>query len=222
MSLRYFNVAGATETLGEDHDPETHLIPNVLRGRRGAAEPLTDLRRRLPDPRRHVHPRLHPRRRPRRRAPARARGDRARRSADRPARSSQPGQRRRLLASARSSPPPRRVVGRPIPSPIGARRAGDPPVLVARADRRPRSSAGDAARDPSSTRSSARPGHGASATRRLPGLSADRPRASAAPVGRGPPARAARAARSDPSRPAAPPRPTRPSRRAPARSATAR
>jgi UDP-glucose 4-epimerase len=30
VSLRYFNVAGATEELGEDHDPETHLIPNVL------------------------------------------------------------------------------------------------------------------------------------------------------------------------------------------------
>lgn len=28
--LRYFNACGATETLGEDHDPETHLIPNVL------------------------------------------------------------------------------------------------------------------------------------------------------------------------------------------------
>src|SRR3954471_13538771 len=30
VSLRYFNVAGATEKLGEVHDPETHLIPNVL------------------------------------------------------------------------------------------------------------------------------------------------------------------------------------------------
>jgi UDP-glucose 4-epimerase len=30
MSLRYFNVAGARGELGEDHDPETHLIPNVL------------------------------------------------------------------------------------------------------------------------------------------------------------------------------------------------
>ena len=30
VSLRYFNVAGATEALGEVHDPETHLIPNVL------------------------------------------------------------------------------------------------------------------------------------------------------------------------------------------------
>jgi len=30
VSLRYFNASGATERLGEDHDPETHLIPNVL------------------------------------------------------------------------------------------------------------------------------------------------------------------------------------------------
>jgi UDP-glucose 4-epimerase len=30
VSLRYFNAAGATETLGEDHRPETHLIPLVL------------------------------------------------------------------------------------------------------------------------------------------------------------------------------------------------
>jgi len=30
VSLRYFNAAGATEALGEDHRPETHLIPTVL------------------------------------------------------------------------------------------------------------------------------------------------------------------------------------------------
>ncbi len=30
VSLRYFNVAGASEANGEDHDPETHLIPSVL------------------------------------------------------------------------------------------------------------------------------------------------------------------------------------------------
>ena len=29
-SLRYFNAAGATETLGETHEPETHLIPLIL------------------------------------------------------------------------------------------------------------------------------------------------------------------------------------------------
>ena len=31
ISLRYFNVAGATQRNGEDHHPETHLIPLVLR-----------------------------------------------------------------------------------------------------------------------------------------------------------------------------------------------
>ncbi len=29
-ALRYFNAAGATQSRGEDHDPETHLIPLVL------------------------------------------------------------------------------------------------------------------------------------------------------------------------------------------------
>lgn len=29
--LRYFNACGATQRFGEDHDPETHLIPLVLR-----------------------------------------------------------------------------------------------------------------------------------------------------------------------------------------------
>jgi UDP-glucose 4-epimerase len=31
ISLRYFNAAGATENFGEDHRPETHLIPAVLK-----------------------------------------------------------------------------------------------------------------------------------------------------------------------------------------------
>lgn len=35
VCLRYFNAAGATATRGECHDPETHLIPNVLRAARG-------------------------------------------------------------------------------------------------------------------------------------------------------------------------------------------
>jgi UDP-glucose 4-epimerase len=35
VALRYFNAAGATETAGEDHDPETHLIPNVLQAASG-------------------------------------------------------------------------------------------------------------------------------------------------------------------------------------------
>jgi UDP-glucose 4-epimerase len=35
VSLRYFNVAGASGRYGEDHDPETHLIPNILRAALG-------------------------------------------------------------------------------------------------------------------------------------------------------------------------------------------
>lgn len=31
ISFRYFNAAGASQSLGEDHRPETHLIPNVLK-----------------------------------------------------------------------------------------------------------------------------------------------------------------------------------------------
>jgi UDP-glucose 4-epimerase len=31
VALRYFNAAGASERCGEDHDPETHLIPLVLK-----------------------------------------------------------------------------------------------------------------------------------------------------------------------------------------------
>lgn len=40
VSLRYFNVAGATDAIGEDHDPETHLIPKIL-GAAEAGRPVT-------------------------------------------------------------------------------------------------------------------------------------------------------------------------------------
>ncbi len=30
VALRYFNASGATSALGEQHDPETHLLPNVM------------------------------------------------------------------------------------------------------------------------------------------------------------------------------------------------
>lgn len=40
-ALRYFNAAGATPTFGEDHDPETHLIPLVLRVALGQRENAT-------------------------------------------------------------------------------------------------------------------------------------------------------------------------------------
>jgi UDP-glucose 4-epimerase len=38
VSLRYFNVAGAHGEAGEHHDPETHLIPNILAVALGASD----------------------------------------------------------------------------------------------------------------------------------------------------------------------------------------
>jgi len=40
-SLRYFNAAGATEQLGESHDPETHLIPLILRVAQGKRQSIS-------------------------------------------------------------------------------------------------------------------------------------------------------------------------------------
>jgi UDP-glucose 4-epimerase len=37
-SLRYFNAAGASESCGEDHDPETHIIPIALQVAAGKRE----------------------------------------------------------------------------------------------------------------------------------------------------------------------------------------
>jgi len=43
VSLRYFNAAGASpdENIGEDHDPETHLIPLVLQAACGQRDKIT-------------------------------------------------------------------------------------------------------------------------------------------------------------------------------------
>jgi UDP-glucose 4-epimerase len=43
VSLRYFNVAGASGDLGEDHEPETHLIPLVLQAAAGKREHVSVL-----------------------------------------------------------------------------------------------------------------------------------------------------------------------------------
>jgi UDP-glucose 4-epimerase len=41
VALRYFNAAGATEKCGEVHDPESHLIPNVLAAAAGDKRELS-------------------------------------------------------------------------------------------------------------------------------------------------------------------------------------
>ena len=133
VTLRYFNVAGATETLGEDHDPETHLIPNVLAAAAGKRE-LTVFGDDYPTPdgtciRDYIHVADL--------AEAHMLALAATDLAD--PRTAQPlvcnlgngggFSVREVLAAAEQ------VVGRPVPHTIGARRAGDPPILVASAAR---------------------------------------------------------------------------------------
>jgi UDP-glucose 4-epimerase len=133
VSLRYFNVAGATEILGEDHDPETHLIPNVLRAAEGGPDltvfgddyPTTDgtcIRDYI-----HVSDLAEAHLLA---LAATAPGD---------SRTEEPlvcnlgnggGFSVREVLTAAGT-----VAGRPIPYAVGPRRAGDPPVLVARSTR---------------------------------------------------------------------------------------
>ncbi len=132
-SLRYFNVAGAIERLGEDHDPETHLIPNVLAAVEGGS-PVTVFGADYPTPdgtciRDYIHVAdladAH--------LLAIEATDRADPRTDRPlvANLGSGGgfSVREVLAATAG------VVGRPVPHAIGERRPGDPPVLVAATDR---------------------------------------------------------------------------------------
>ena len=133
VSLRYFNVAGASADLGEDHDPETHLIPTVL----AAAEGRTSLTLygddyATPDGtciRDYIHVEDL--------ADAHLRAIEATAPGD--DRTAEPlvlnlgngdgFSVREVIAAAES------VVGAAIPFTVGLRRTGDPPVLVARSTR---------------------------------------------------------------------------------------
>ena len=140
VSLRYFNVAGATDRVGEVHRPESHLVPNALIAAEGGP-PLTVFGEDYPTPdgtpiRDYIHVSDLADAHLAALALATAHDD--------------PG------AGAESDPterPPRAlacnlgtstgfsvrevigaaaaVVGGPIPHTVGPRRAGDPPVLVA-------------------------------------------------------------------------------------------
>jgi UDP-glucose 4-epimerase len=133
VSLRYFNVAGATDDLGEDHDPESHLIPNVLRAAAGGPA-LTVFGGDYPTPdgtciRDYIHvadladahlAALE----------ATAPGD-PRTDAPLVCNLGNGGgfSVREVLKAAET------VTGAPVPHSIGSRREGDPPVLVASATR---------------------------------------------------------------------------------------
>ncbi len=127
VSLRYFNAAGASQANGEDHDPETHLIPNVLAAAAGGG-PVTLFGDDYPTPdgtpiRDFVH--------------VLDIADAHVRALEATAREDGPG----LLACNLGSGSgfsvrdvlavAEQVVGRPIPVEVGPRRPGDPPILVA-------------------------------------------------------------------------------------------
>jgi UDP-glucose-4-epimerase GalE len=134
VSLRYFNVAGATDELGEDHDPETHLIPAIL----AAVEhgrPMTLFGDDYPTPdgtciRDYIHVAdladAHLRA-----IEATAAGD-PRTTGGALAFNLGNGDGFSNLEVIRAA---ERVIGRSIDYEVGPRRAGDPPVLVASAER---------------------------------------------------------------------------------------
>jgi UDP-glucose 4-epimerase len=124
--LRYFNVAGATDRVGEVHRPETHLIPNLLAAVEGGP-PLTLFGDDYPTGdgtpvRDYIH--VSDLADAHLAALEATAGDR-----DEPLvcnlGTSDGFSVREVLAAAEA------VVGRPIPHAVGPRRAGDPPVLVA-------------------------------------------------------------------------------------------
>jgi UDP-glucose 4-epimerase len=131
MSLRYFNVAGASERHGEDHDPETHLIPNLLSAAR-TGRPATLFGDDYPTPdgtpiRDYIHvvdlADAHL-------LALEWTGSVAAGSAEVLNLGSGGGFSVREVLEAAG-----RVVGAPIPTVVGPRRAGDPPALVAAIDR---------------------------------------------------------------------------------------
>jgi UDP-glucose-4-epimerase GalE len=131
-SLRYFNAAGASRDgrIGERHDPETHLIPRVLRAALGRGPPLSVHGRDFPTPdgtavRDYVHIE-----------------DLARAhvlalekvlAGDAPAAVNLGGGKGssvlEVIAACEAA------LGRPVPRTDAPRRPGDPPVLVAAIDR---------------------------------------------------------------------------------------
>ena len=127
--LRYFNVAGATERVGEVHRPETHLIPNALIAAEGGRA-LTLFGEDYPTPdgtpiRDYIH------------VSDLADAHLAALLATEPAGSPLTGPLICNLGTASGFSvrdvvqAAEAIVGHPIPHTLGPRRAGDPPVLVA-------------------------------------------------------------------------------------------
>ncbi|HYR06937.1 MAG TPA: UDP-glucose 4-epimerase GalE [Longimicrobium sp.] len=128
-ALRYFNAAGAVSPeLGEDHDPETHLIPIVLQVALGQREKVTIYGDDYDTPdgtcvRDYIHV-----------SDLADAHVRALRALDRGSRTYNLGN-GRGFSVRQVIDTCREVTGRPIPAEIGPRRPGDPATLVASSDR---------------------------------------------------------------------------------------
>jgi len=160
IAFRYFNAAGASEKFGEHHRTETHIIPNVLQVALGQKPQVRYLWHGLSDARRHVRPRLHPHQGPRAGAHARIAAGQDRLF--------QSGQRRRLFRPA-GHLGLRKVTGKKIPTVEKPRRPGDPPRLVASAEKAIRD-LGWKPKYPKLEDIVATPGPGTKASERLSGL----------------------------------------------------
>ncbi len=130
VSLRYFNVAGATERVGEVHDPETHLIPNLLHAAERRGEPLTLFGSDYETPdgtciRDYIHVADLADAHVRALEATAPDDDRTVEALVCNLGSGGGFSVREVLAATEE------VVGRPIPHTIGPRRPGDPPILVA-------------------------------------------------------------------------------------------
>ncbi|MGB9069475.1 MAG: UDP-glucose 4-epimerase GalE [Candidatus Acidiferrales bacterium] len=130
ISLRYFNAAGATERSGELHEPESHLVPNVLKTAAGETPHIRVFGTDYPTPdgtavRDYVHV-----------------ADLAeahllaieylRRGGDSDCLNLGSGDGFSVMDVIETA---RQVTGKPIPTKVEGRRAGDPPRLVADAGR---------------------------------------------------------------------------------------
>ncbi len=126
VALRYFNAAGATERRGEHHEPESHLVPNVLSAALGEARELAVFGNDYPTPdgtaiRDYVHVADL--------AEAHIRAlDYLERTGESDFFNLGTGHGYSVLEVIECA---RKVTGSPIPVRIAARRAGDPPKLVA-------------------------------------------------------------------------------------------
>jgi UDP-glucose 4-epimerase len=127
-TLRYFNAAGATETRGEDHSPELHLIPIVLEVARGKRESVTIFGDDYPTPdgtcvRDYIHV-----------ADLAQAHILALKAIEEKSRVYNLGNGtgfsvKQVIDAAR------KITGHAIPTKIGPRRAGDPPTLIASSEK---------------------------------------------------------------------------------------